>query len=368
LVDLDKRSNAIARRRLTAAVVLLASLALAGAWVTTAQPLAGAWVATAQPLAGAWGATAQPHVPLPAVEAAEAGRAARTERTAPAAQAANALKVMSFNIRYGTARDGDNAWELRRGAVVEVIEAFGAEVLGLQEALHFQLEELAAAMPRYERIGVGRDDGIEAGEYAAILIDRSRLEVLAQGTFWFSDTPDVPGSTSWGNDIPRICTWARLRDRASGRAFQVYNVHWDHISQPSRERSAELLMRTIARQVLSGEDPSASDQPEPVIVTGDFNAGEANPAFRRLLGVRSEAREVLEAPERALLDTFRLLHPAARDVGTFNGFEGVTTGEKIDAILVSEEWEVVVAEIVRAAPEGRHPSDHFPVTATLQFR
>jgi len=301
---------------------------------------------------------------------------------------------MSFNIRYGTARDGDNAWELRRGAVIEVIEAFGAEVLGLQEALHFQLEELVAAMPRYERIGVGRDDGVEAGEYAAILIDRSRLEVLAQGTFWFSDTPAAPGSTSWGNDIPRICTWARLRDRASGRAFHVYNVHWDHISQPSRERSAGLLMRTIAERTAGGEEPSAgdrrvagggadlageqrpdggedraaSDRPDPVIVTGDFNAGETNPAFRRLLGERSEAREVLEAPERALLDTFRLLHPAARDVGTFNGFEGVTTGEKIDAILVSEEWEVVAAEIVRAAPEGRYPSDHFPVTATLRFR
>jgi endonuclease/exonuclease/phosphatase family metal-dependent hydrolase len=309
------------------------------------------------------------------VALAASGASATSARRLPVAvpstrdsQTADALKVMSFNIRYGTARDGDNAWELRRGAVVEVIEAFGAEVLGLQEALNFQLEELGAALPRYERIGVGRDDGIEAGEYAAILVDRSRLEVLAQGTFWFSDTPAVPGSTSWGNDIPRICTWARLRDRASGRAFQVYNVHWDHISQPSRERSAELLMRTIARQVLSGEDPSASDQPEPVIVTGDFNAGEANPAFRRLLGVRSEAREVLEAPERALLDTFRLLHPAARDVGTFNGFEGDTSGEKIDAILVSEEWEVVAAEIVRATPEGRHPSDHFPVTATLRFR
>jgi len=378
-VDLDKWSNAIARRRLGAAVVLLASLGLAVAWVATAQPLAvawgataqplaGAWVATAKPVAGAWVATAQPLVPLPAVEAAEAARAARAERSAPAAQTADALKVMSFNIRYGTARDGDNAWPLRRGAVIEVIEAFGAEVLGLQEALHFQIEELVAAMPRYERIGVGRDDGIEAGEYAAILIDRSRLEVLAQGTFWFSDTPGVPGSASWGNDIPRICTWARLRDRASGHAFHVYNVHWDHISQPSRERSAELLMRTIARQALGGEDPSASDQPEPVIVTGDFNAGETNPAFRRLLGERSEAREVVEAPERALLDTFRLLYPAAGDVGTFNGFEGVITGEKIDAILVSEEWEVVAAEIVRAAPEGRYPSDHFPVTATLQFR
>ena len=123
---------------------------------------------------------------------------------------------MSFNIRYGTARDGDNAWGLRRDAVVEVIEAFGPALLGVQEALRFQLGELAAALPGYREIGVGRTDGIEAGEYAAIMVDGARLDVLEHGTFWFSDTPEVPGSTSWGNDIPRICTWAHLRDRTSG--------------------------------------------------------------------------------------------------------------------------------------------------------
>ncbi len=294
---------------------------------------------------------AHPEVPPPAV--------------LPAPQAADSLKVMSFNIRYGTARDGDNAWELRRDVLIETIDAFGAEVLGVQEALHFQLEELVAAMPRYQRIGVGRTDGVEAGEYAAILIDRSRLEVLEQGTFWFSDTPEVPGSTSWGNDITRICTWARLRDRASGRSFYVYNVHWDHRSQPSRERSGELLMQTIARRA-SGEDP--------VLVTGDFNAGETNAAFQRLL----QAPESAEAPESAgaaeasgetpLFDTFRAMHPAAREVGTFNGFEGTTTGEKIDAVLASEEWEILAAEIVRDRRQGRYPSDHFPVTAKVTLR
>ena len=265
------------------------------------------------------------------------------------AQAADDLKVMSFNIRYGTARDGDNAWDLRRSALIEAIDAFRPDVLGVQEALHFQLEELVEAMPRYQRIGVGRTDGVEAGEYAAILVDRSRLEVLDQGTFWFSDTPEVPGSTSWGNDITRICTWSRLRDRTSGRSFYVYNVHWDHRSQPSRERSAELLIQTIARRA-SGADP--------VLVTGDFNAGEANPAFRQLL----------EAPEVALFDTIRSLYPVAQEVGTFNGFEGTTSGEKIDAVLASEDWEIVAADIDRTPRQGRYPSDHFPVTAMLRLR
>ena len=267
----------------------------------------------------------------------------------PAPQAADSLNVMSFNIRYGTARDGDNAWELRRSALIEAIEAFRPDVLGVQEALHFQLDELVVAMPRYQRIGMGRTDGVEAGEYAAILIDRSRLEVLEESTFWFSDTPSVPGSTSWGNDITRICTWARLRDRASGRSFYAYNVHWDHRSQPSRERSGALLLQTIIGRGFS-EDP--------VLVTGDFNAGETNPAFRQLL----------ESPEALLVDTFRLIHPMVGEVGTFNGFEGTTSGEKIDAVLASGGWEVVAAQIDRATRQGRYPSDHFPVTATLTLR
>ena len=97
---------------------------------------------------------------------------------------------------------------------------------------------------------------------------------------------------------------------------------------------------------------------DPVLVTGDFNAGETNPAFQQLLG----------APEVALFDTFRSLHPAAREVGTFNGFEGTTSGEKIDAVLASEDWEILAAEIDRATRQGRYPSDHFPVTATLTLR
>ena len=265
-----------------------------------------------------------------------------------AASAEESLDVMSFNIRYGTARDGDNSWELRRRAVVDVIETYSPEVLGVQEALRFQLDELAEAMPRYKEIGVGRADGVEAGEYAAILVDRSRLEVLDEGTFWFSDTPETPGSTSWGNDIPRICTWARVRERASERSFYVYNVHWDHRSQPSRERGAELLLRRIAQR---------SSPEDPVLVTGDFNAGESSAAFKRLL----------DDDAVRFTDTFRTLNEEATGVGTFNGFEGETNGEKIDAILASDGWEVLASEIVRDAPGGRYPSDHFPVVARVRF-
>jgi endonuclease/exonuclease/phosphatase family metal-dependent hydrolase len=253
---------------------------------------------------------------------------------------------MSFNIRYGTAPDGENRWELRKDLVIEVVRDFDPQILGLQEALRFQLDEIREALPAFGEIGVGRKDGRTAGEYAAILYDARRLEVLEHGTFWFSDTPAAPGSTGWGNRIPRICTWGRFRAPETGRSLYVFNVHWDHQSQPSRQRSAGLLAARVA------ERPHPGD---PVVVTGDFNAGEANPAMERLR-------------DSGLVDTFRALHPEAEPVGTFNGFKGDRSGEKIDGVLVTPGWQILGAEIVRANREGRYPSDHFPVTAILRPR
>jgi len=253
------------------------------------------------------------------------------------------LRVMTYNIRYGTADDGPDAWEHRRELALRVITNNRPDVIGVQEALRFQLDEIGAAFPLLAEVGVGRDDGKTSGEYAAILYDEERLELLGSATFWLSDTPEVVGSTSWGNRIPRIVTWARFRDRRARRTFYVFNTHWDHESQPSRERSAVLLLERItAREHAS----------EPVFVTGDFNAGESNPAFVALL-------------DGGLTDTFRALHPEATDVGTFHGFEGDRGGEKIDAVLASSGWGVRKAWIVTLDEGGRYPSDHFPVMAVV---
>ncbi len=255
------------------------------------------------------------------------------------------LRVMTYNVRYGTADDGTDAWEHRRELALRVISSNEPDVIGVQEALRFQLEEIAAAFPRLGEVGVGRDDGAEAGEYSAILYEKDRLELLGSDTFWLSDSPEVVASTSWGNRIPRIVTWARFRDRRTNRTFYVFNTHWDHESQASREQSAELLLERIAAR----EHPD-----EPVLVTGDFNAGESNPAFAALL-------------DGGLADTFRALHPDATDVGTFHGFEGDRSGEKIDAVLASPGWRVREAWIVALREDGRYPSDHFPVMAVVEF-
>jgi endonuclease/exonuclease/phosphatase family metal-dependent hydrolase len=112
---------------------------------------------------------------------------------------------------------------------------------------------------------------------------------------------------------------------------------------------------------------SNREHDDPFIVTGDFNAGEDNSAMRYLRGEVARAHQgSSDAPHPlGLRDTFRVLHPNRAEVGTFNGFDGATTGEKIDAVLVSSEWEVRQAEIVRTAENRRYPSDHFPVVATL---
>ena len=267
---------------------------------------------------------------------------------APSAQGSDdsVLTVMTFNLRYGTANDGDNSWPKRDHLVMRVFRERDAQIVGVQEALAFQLDEITAEFPHYAVIGVGRDDGKTKGEYAAILYDTRRFAVDTSGTFWLSDTPEVIASTSWGNSITRICTWARLIDRGSGQSLYVYNAHYDHRSQESREKSSQLILDRIASR--------AHD--DPVVLMGDFNAGESNPAITALL----------KNPD--LIHTYRSLHPDETTVGTFNGFDGTSDGEMIDHIFVSPGLKTIAADIDRTNDNARYPSDHFPVWASFKLR
>jgi endonuclease/exonuclease/phosphatase family metal-dependent hydrolase len=258
------------------------------------------------------------------------------------------MRLMTFNIRYANPEDGENCWEKRREMVYKLIRDEKPDVLGVQEALKPQLDEIGKALPEYASVGVGRDDGKSAGEHSQILYRADRFRVEGKGTFWFSDTPDVPGSKHWGNTVIRICTWARLKDKKTGRAFTVYNLHLDHQSQPSRVKSVELLLKRI----------QARAHKDPVVVMGDFNAGEDNAAVTVLK----------EAKEPKLQDTFRRIQPQATEVGTFHGFRGKAGSEKIDYIFVTEEFEVETAGILLTNDKGRYPSDHFPVTTCCRLK
>jgi len=258
---------------------------------------------------------------------------------------------MTFNIRYGTADDGPDHWAQRKDLLFEVIRQAGADVIGLQEALRFQLDQIEQAVPGYAEIGEAREGGTE-GEYSAILYARERFRADASGTFWLSSTPERV-SNDWGNANIRVCTWGRFADTKTGQAFYLFNTHLDHVSQPSRDKGVRLIVRRI----------QARAHPDPFVLTGDLNAGEDNPAIRYLKGV--ETNEGV-API-TLIDTFRLLHPDAAHVGTFHSFKGTTAGPKIDFILTPASTHVLEATILHTNRDGRYPSDHFPVTARLGF-
>ena len=260
------------------------------------------------------------------------------------------VNIMTFNIRMGTANDGSDKWSLRKELVFEVIRNHDPDVIGLQEAFKFQIDEIRAAVPGYELIGQGRE-GDEKGEYSAILYKKKRFECMVSDTFWLSDTPKIPSKT-WGNTCIRICTWARLLDRSSKRAIYVYNTHLDHQSQPSREKSVRLIVERMA----------AREHKDLLVLTGDFNMAEDNPAILYMKGLSADEKTPLP-----MADSYRMLHPDEKTVGTFNGFKGVSDGAKIDYVFVSPKTKVSHAQIIRSSKNGRFPSDHYPVTAKLQF-
>ena len=251
-------------------------------------------------------------------------------------------RAMTFNIRYGTASDGDHVWPNRREHVIATIRDFAPHILGLQEALRFQLDELLDAMPQYVMVGLGREDGKDGGEFAALLIDRERFAVVNSKTHWLSDTPGVPGSHTWGNNLPRVVTIATLHDRADDQILMVYNTHFDHESQPSRVKSAEYIVGLI-----NAMNPADL----PVIVMGDLNADEQNEAVAVLLD--------------SLRNAFRENHPDAINVGTFNSFRGDSTGGMIDHLMVSDHWGVAEAGIDRRRFGRLWASDHFAVWARI---
>ncbi|NIV91224.1 hypothetical protein GWN42_00090 [candidate division KSB1 bacterium] len=264
---------------------------------------------------------------------------------------------MSFNIRYGTADDGDNNWQYRKELVFDVLRTRRPDILGLQEALRFQMDEILSApeMPAYEEIGVAREDGKKKGEYSPILYFKDRFTSKASGTFWFSETPNIP-SISWDAKHKRICTWARLQENETRRTFYVYNLHLDNESVLSRKNSVQLLIRRIANR----------RYPDPVMVTGDFNAGETDPIIKYLTG---DARLDGEDNSILLTDTHRVLHPEETDAGTVHGWSGRRDTEKIDYIFMSASDldEVLKANIIYTQKRGRFPSDHYPIQARLRF-
>lgn len=263
------------------------------------------------------------------------------------------VRVMSFNIRYGTAADGQNHWERRREFLVETIKAFDPDLLGTQETLGFQRDYLAKQLPKYEVLGVGRDDGKEAGEMMALYYKNERFKRVDGGHFWLSETPDKTGSKSWDSSLPRMVTWVKLLDLQSSVAppLVFFNTHFDHKGATARLESARLLRRKIV-EIGKGST---------VVLTGDFNTAEESEPYVALF-------RIAEEQVSPVIDTYRAFLPKrGEEEGTFSGFKSeATKGSRIDWIGVSRDWQVIDAGIDRTARQGRTPSDHFAVTALLR--
>jgi endonuclease/exonuclease/phosphatase family metal-dependent hydrolase len=265
------------------------------------------------------------------------------------------LKIVTFNIRYANPADGVNAWPNRRDMVYRLLHRQDPDTFGVQEALFTQMQDLSTGMPEYHYVGVGRDDGVTAGEFSAIFYRTARFDVAESGTFWFSDTPEVPGSSSWGNASIRICTWGRFVEKGTGRSYYQFNVHLDNVSEPANEKSVQLLMQRVTQRKV---------QSDPFIVTGDFNSGESNPPARYMIGAITLGGMANPIP---LVDSYRQLYPNATAVLTFHNFMGGTMGPKIDFIFMGPGEKAVTAEIDHTQENGRYPSDHYPVAAAIDI-
>jgi len=286
-------------------------------------------------------------VPLCAILAITLGGFAANTACAQRSGGEIPLGLMTFNVRYATAPDGDNAWEFRKELMVETIEMYDPDILGLQECLDIQAYYLDEQMPQYRWFGIGRDrDG--GGEMVSIFYKPDVVTPVKTGTFWLSETPEVPASRSWDAAITRIVTWIRFFHPQSGRFFTVYNTHYDHRGEEARANSSRLLAERI----------SQLPENEPVIAMGDFNAKAGD----------SEPWQVLI--DTGLRDTWITAKETIGPPVTFSRFTHPREGldSRIDWILYRGRADVEVSETVLHNDDGRYPSDHYPVFARLTFR
>ncbi len=264
-----------------------------------------------------------------------------------AKQKAAPLRVMTFNIRYHNRGDGPNAWPLRKKFTLKTITDYQPHILGLQEVLDDQAQDIKRQLPHYAFHGVGRDDGKKRGEYAPVLYRKDRFTLVDSGHFWLSEKPQTPGIVSWDSSQTRMASWVILRDKQNPHAQEiiVLNTHYDHIGQSARNHSSQIIanhLKKIRNQ-------------RHVLLLGDFNAKP-----------QSHAHQIL-IQQLHLKDAHA--HTADQNTGTYHGFTGQSTSGRIDWILYSGQLSATDSHINKIHnSQHRYPSDHFPVTTLIQYR
>ncbi|MCF8451324.1 MAG: endonuclease/exonuclease/phosphatase family protein [Taibaiella sp.] len=242
--------------------------------------------------------------------------------------------------------DGDNKWANRKTVLISLIRFYDFDILGTQEGLTNQLNDINEELDYYNRYGVGRDDGIDAGEHSSIFFKKDKFTLTAKGDFWLSETPDKP-SLGWdATCCNRLCTWVRLLDQQSGNSLFVFNVHYDHEGTVARDESSKLILKKIS--TIAGNDR--------VILTGDFNAGHQDQCYLTL------------AKSSLLKDTYeKTANPFAFNP-SFNDFgKNLKSTEIIDHVFVSEQIKVTKWGMLTDSYQGKYPSDHFPIMVEIQY-
>jgi endonuclease/exonuclease/phosphatase family metal-dependent hydrolase len=259
--------------------------------------------------------------------------------------AAEALRIMSFNVRYPAKSDGPNIWEARRDILIATIRDSKPDLIGTQELFHLQGEYIVEKLPEYAWFGVGRR-GDKTDEHMGVFYRKDRFELKDSGNFWLSETPEVPGSSSWDMSLPRLATWGEFKDKRSGRSFRFYNTHFPHRREDEAARTQ--CARVIAQRL------SALPKEMTVILTGDFNTDAGSEAHRTLTA--------------HLTDVYSAVPNPSGPKDTFHGFRGTPRSGRIDWILFRGSFQPRSFETVTSNENGRYPSDHFPVVAVLEWQ
>jgi endonuclease/exonuclease/phosphatase family metal-dependent hydrolase len=245
---------------------------------------------------------------------------------------------MSYNIRYANPADGKHAWDQRKALVASQIRYYKPDLIGFQEVLKTQLDDLESMLSDYAYVGVGRDDGVEKGEFAPIFFKKDKFLLLDWGTVWLSPSPDVP-SLGWDAALPRIFTWVKVKDKKTAEAFYMANAHFDHRGVVAQEKSAELLYTQSLE--LAGDLP--------MFLTGDFNFNQKAGGYTYL------------SQQSRIADSYKVAQFRHGPEGTFNGFTYEMEGDRIDYIWTDTRWEVLSYAALSELWEGILPSDHIPV-------
>ena len=261
-------------------------------------------------------------------------------------EAGGTLKVMSYNIRFDSPGDGENIWDNRKPATIAMLEDVQPDVFGVQEALAHQLEYISQNAPSYDNVGVGREDGVSSGEHMSIFWNKETVEMLEWGTYWLSETPEVP-SFGWDAACKRTATWTLMKDKRNGKKFFFVNTHLDHVGVEARRNGLVLLVERIA---------AMNPESYPMVLTGDFNMPASHPSLTDLNGMMTCTRDVAPKTDYHI---------------TYNGWGNIPDGAPdwiIDYIYESGFSAVNEYQTVTKQYAGKpYISDHYPIMSVLEY-